>query len=108
MLQYVSADNSVGVVTISSEENARLTNGSARVQGSSDTYMVELEMFHQFHCLVSSSVSQNSTFRTNRLQKWIRDQFWQLDVALTGDGHLENIPQRRNHTGKITSSLQNI
>lgn len=52
-----SANKSVGVVTISSEENARLTNGSALVEGSSDTYMVELEMFHQFHCLVRSFFS---------------------------------------------------
>ncbi|OAA36250.1 hypothetical protein NOR_07595 [Metarhizium rileyi] len=80
----------VGVVNIFGEENARLTNGSARTtNGPPGSYMVELEMFHQFHCL-----------------RWIRDQFWQLDDTAAGTAMLKDFPQRRNHTDHCIDYLR--
>ena len=52
----------VGVIAISSQENARITNGSAVLNKTSGTHMVELEMFHQLHCLVRL---YNEIFQSN-------------------------------------------
>ena len=46
--------STVGVVAISAAENDRLVEGSAKSQRNKNEYVVELEVFHQLHCLVSS------------------------------------------------------
>jgi hypothetical protein len=43
----------VGVVSISKKELKRLPGGTAVNRAEPNTYVVELEMFHQLHCLVS-------------------------------------------------------
>ena len=43
---------SVGVVEISKQENSRLLNGTATARKDQKQYVVELELFHQLHCLV--------------------------------------------------------
>lgn len=45
-------DKSVGVVAVTEQESSRITNGTASAVGDSKKHIVELEMFHQFHCLV--------------------------------------------------------
>ncbi|MCJ1249426.1 hypothetical protein MMC30_006650 [Trapelia coarctata] len=42
---------SVGIVSIHEEEAARLPGGTARSAVNPNEYVVELEMFHQLHCL---------------------------------------------------------
>lgn len=44
-----------GVISISGEENAKLVNGSAASRKNPQQYIVELELFHQIHCLVGSN-----------------------------------------------------
>ncbi|KAE8152272.1 hypothetical protein BDV25DRAFT_138087 [Aspergillus avenaceus] len=55
----------VGVVGISDKEDSRLTNGTARSVTNPSVHIVELEMFHQLHCL-----------------KWLRDRYWELEGAV--------------------------
>lgn len=43
----------VGIVSISEEELRRLPGGTAVSPKQPNAYVVELEMFHQLHCLVS-------------------------------------------------------
>lgn len=45
----------VGIVSIHEDEAARLPGGTARSAVNPNEYVVELEMFHQLHCLVSKS-----------------------------------------------------
>ena len=42
----------MGVVGISKEENSRLLNGTATAPKDPKQYVVEIELFHQLHCLV--------------------------------------------------------
>ncbi|KAH8198750.1 hypothetical protein TruAng_007070 [Truncatella angustata] len=82
---------SVGVVAINEKENSKLTNGSAPLLGKPGQYVVELEMFHQLHCL-----------------KWIRDQFWELNAVVTENGTIEDFPQRVDHTDHCIDYLRQI
>lgn len=51
--QWIDVSNlSVGVVGISKQENSRLLNGTATARKDQKQYVVELELFHQLHCLV--------------------------------------------------------
>ena len=43
----------VGIVSISEKEDSRLLNGSANSRANPQEHIVELEVFHQLHCLVS-------------------------------------------------------
>ena len=43
----------VGVIRISEEEIARLPADTARLYGEEEGYAGILDVFHQFHCLVS-------------------------------------------------------
>lgn len=43
----------VGVIAINEQENSRLINGTAPTMQDPKSHIVELEMFHQLHCLVS-------------------------------------------------------
>ncbi|KAK3690281.1 hypothetical protein B0T22DRAFT_379654, partial [Podospora appendiculata] len=81
---------SVGVVLISDEENSRIVNGSASTRQDSHQHIVELELFHQLHCV-----------------KWLRDQFWELYSAIgTVNPRLSDIPQRSNHTDHCIDYLR--
>ncbi|TKW52087.1 hypothetical protein CTA1_11345 [Colletotrichum tanaceti] len=82
---------SVGVVAISEQESSRITNGTASAVGDSKKHIVELEMFHQFHCL-----------------KWLRDQFWDLNAAVTASHKLNDFPQRVNHTDHCIDYLRQV
>ncbi|KAK2008960.1 hypothetical protein LZ32DRAFT_684246 [Colletotrichum eremochloae] len=82
---------SVGVVAISEQESSRITNGTASAVGDSKKHIVELEMFHQFHCL-----------------KWLRDQFWHLNAAVTASHELNDFPQRVNHTDHCIDYLRQV
>ncbi|KAK6860973.1 hypothetical protein PG995_004609 [Apiospora arundinis] len=67
--------NEIGVVAISRGESDRLVNGTAAAPRSPNKYMVELEMFHQLHCL-----------------KWVRDQLWELEGEASGAQRLDKNP----------------
>ncbi|KAK1850329.1 hypothetical protein CCHR01_07038 [Colletotrichum chrysophilum] len=82
---------SVGVVAISEQESSRITNGTASAVGDSKKHIVELEMFHQFHCL-----------------KWLHDQFWHLNAAVTASHKLDDFPQRVNHTDHCIDYLRQV
>ncbi|KAI1310107.1 hypothetical protein F5Y03DRAFT_392539 [Xylaria venustula] len=79
----------VGVVAISREENAKLVNGSAKTPANPNEYMVELEMFHQLHCL-----------------KWIRDQLWELEEVASGSKSLDEFSQRTDHNDHCIDYLR--
>ncbi|KAI1453925.1 hypothetical protein F4805DRAFT_354269 [Annulohypoxylon moriforme] len=79
----------VGVVGISEKENLRLTNGSASAPRNPDQYMVELELFHQLHCL-----------------KWLRDQIFEFHDAFDNSHALMNIPQRKDHNDHCIDYLR--
>ncbi|KXH46447.1 hypothetical protein CNYM01_08477 [Colletotrichum nymphaeae SA-01] len=80
---------SVGVVAVSERESSRLTNGTASTVHDPKTHVVELEMFHQFHCL-----------------KWLRDQFWELNAALGDPAKFIDFPQRINHTDYLRQVIE--
>jgi hypothetical protein len=44
----------VGVISISNEEKSRFAISTAKQLNSSDKYVVELDVFHQLHCLVGT------------------------------------------------------
>ncbi|SMR46131.1 unnamed protein product [Zymoseptoria tritici ST99CH_1E4] len=78
-----------GVVTISPMENARLDHTSAPTRHDKSKFIVELEVFHQLHCL-----------------KWIRDRFWETELAALDSSVLAQFPQRRNHTDHCIDYLR--
>ncbi|KAI0520849.1 hypothetical protein F5B22DRAFT_653787 [Xylaria bambusicola] len=79
----------VGVVAISREENERLKNGTATTPANSNEYMVELELFHQLHCL-----------------KWIRDQLWELEEVVSSRKKLGEFSQRTDHNDHCIDYLR--
>ncbi|KAL7798029.1 hypothetical protein V8C37DRAFT_418521 [Trichoderma ceciliae] len=81
----------VGVVNISGEENSRLAVKSASTVKDPNKYMVQLEMFHQLHCL-----------------KWVRDQFWGLQYAYETSSKVVEFPQRVNHTDHCIDYLRQV
>ena len=42
----------MGIASISAEENAKLQGGSAKSKKNPEEHIIEIEMFHQLHCLV--------------------------------------------------------
>ena len=44
----------VGIASISEKEDSKLVNGSAKSRRNPQEHIVELEVFHQLHCLVST------------------------------------------------------
>lgn len=88
-----------GVVAISGAERSRLVNGTAATRGDPQVYMVELEMFHQLHCLVRISYL-TSTMWTDASKKWLRDQLWMLEDVVAKSRPLSNISQRMYHNGR--------
>ncbi|KAL0931139.1 uncharacterized protein CTRU02_213874 [Colletotrichum truncatum] len=82
---------SAGVVAISEQESSRITNGTASAVGNPKKHIVELEMFHQFHCL-----------------KWLRDQFWHLNAVVTASHEFDDFPQRVNHTDHCIDYLRQV
>lgn len=81
----------VGVVAISRGESDRLVNGTAAAPRSPNKYMVELEMFHQLHCL-----------------KWVRDQLWELEGEASGAQRLDKNPQRMDHSDHCIDYLRQV
>jgi len=51
----------VGVSRITKEEASHLTNHTTRLPGDEDHYVVQLDVFHQLHCLVRQIISFKST-----------------------------------------------
>jgi len=47
----------VGVSRITKEEASHLTNHTTRLPGDEDHYVVQLDVFHQLHCLVRQIIS---------------------------------------------------
>jgi len=43
----------VGIATISNDENMNLPSGTAKSLVNPKQHLVEIEMFHQLHCIVS-------------------------------------------------------
>ncbi|KJX94442.1 hypothetical protein TI39_contig4194g00002 [Zymoseptoria brevis] len=70
-------------------ENARLDHTSAPTRHDKSKFIVELEVFHQLHCL-----------------KWIRDRFWETELAALDSSVLAQFPQRRNHTDHCIDYLR--
>ena len=90
----------VGVVSISSQENTRLKNGTAFTRQDHSEYVVELEMFHQLHCLVTLPFAI-STNNSKLSQKWLRDQSWEFySSSISGIAPVFE-PQQSNHTGEL-------
>ena len=55
----------MGIASISEKEDSRLLNGSAKSQRNSREHVVELEVFHQLHCLVSELLSEPNLHKTD-------------------------------------------
>jgi hypothetical protein len=51
-LQDRSNEFIVGIIEITKQENERLDNPSAMSRTNPNRFIVEVEMFHQLHCLV--------------------------------------------------------
>ncbi|KAK3319761.1 hypothetical protein B0T19DRAFT_467446 [Cercophora scortea] len=82
----------VGVVLISDDESSRITNGSASTRQDAHKHIVELEMFHQLHCL-----------------KWLRDQFWECHAAFEMTHPvISDVPQRSNPTDHCIDYLRQV
>lgn len=55
-LRNANLDATVGVVSLTEDEMKRLPGGTAPNRYNGSEYIVELEMFHQLHCLVNSTI----------------------------------------------------
>lgn len=55
----------MGIASISENEDSKLLNGSAKSQRNPQEHMVELEVFHQLHCLVSALLNNPNVHITD-------------------------------------------
>ncbi|KAE8369713.1 hypothetical protein BDV27DRAFT_152794 [Aspergillus caelatus] len=78
----------VGVVGISSHEDSKLPNGTALSVTNPSVHIVELEMFHQLHCL-----------------KWLRDRYWELEGVVESS---MDVPQRQAHSDHCIDYLRQV
>lgn len=73
VLQYGAIANSikVGISTITEQQARLMTNYTSPVPGHEDSFIVELDVFHQLHCLVSVQSIMSFSLSRN-LQVWYR------------------------------------
>ena len=64
----------VGIASISEKEESRLLNGSAKSQRNSREHVVELEVFHQLHCLVSAILNHLNLLLTDLILEEIIEE----------------------------------
>ncbi|KAI1201491.1 hypothetical protein F5X97DRAFT_320253 [Nemania serpens] len=85
--QMSSASKSMGV----KERELEDANGTTATRHDPDQYIVELEMFHQLHCL-----------------KWLRASFWSLNDHAVSHKPSEEFPQREYHKDHCIDYLRQV
>lgn len=90
--EYICLEE-IGMSQISAESAARLPNATTPLAGDSSQYMVELDVFHQLHCL-------------NLMRKLVYPDVFHIDLTSGSDVAEDNIYHMEHCYDQLRQSLQ--